>query len=65
MEEQIYPCSLLEEINSRREMLNEMVTNGIDENVIMVSQELDVLIMKYTNLQLSSEKNSSLAAAVF
>ena len=44
--------SLKEEINRKRESLNKLVNDGIDDEVIELSQELDILISKYLMLEM-------------
>ena len=51
METEILPCELEEEILKKRLLLNRLILNGINEELIEISQELDILINIYTKLQ--------------
>lgn len=44
--------SLRKKINERRDTLNKRVLEGINDEVVILSQELDLLIQKYVKNQL-------------
>ncbi|WFA10275.1 aspartyl-phosphate phosphatase Spo0E family protein [Tissierella sp. Yu-01] len=44
--------NIKEEINQKRENLNKLVNDGIDDKVIELSQELDMLISEYLMLEM-------------
>ncbi len=52
MEDMQDQSSLRKIINERRDILNKRVLKGIDDEVIILSQELDILIEKYMKNQL-------------
>lgn len=55
--------ALKEIINVKRERLNNMIIeDGINEEIIKLSEELDELILQYTLLNLSQNENSSKTA---
>lgn len=52
MEDMQDQSSLRKIINERRDILNKRVLKGINDEVIILSQELDILIEKYMKNQL-------------
>ena len=52
MELYTLPDDLKEEIYYKRAMLNELIKKGINEELIELSQELDVLINDYLKIQI-------------
>lgn len=52
MEDMQDQSSLRKIINERRDILNKRVLKWIDDEVIILSQELDILIEKYMKNQL-------------
>ena len=52
MEFEILPCRLKEVICFKRTKLNELIKEGINEELIELSQELDLLINYYSKAQI-------------
>lgn len=52
MEDMQDQSTLRKRINERRDILNKRVLKGINDEVIILSQELDILIEKYMKNQL-------------
>lgn len=56
MEDKTEQAALAEQILEKRDLLNKMVVNGINEEVIILSQELDVLIKNFMVNQIGKDK---------
>lgn len=56
MTDQTEQAALCQQILEKRDLLNKMVVEGINEEVIVLSQELDLLIRDYMLNQIVRDK---------
>lgn len=56
MEEETFPTLLKFKIDNMRTILNDMVSVGINQETVELSQRLDVLIAEYMKIQVKKQK---------